>query len=486
MKVGFKLDNLRIGFATNSSSSHSIILTKKDYEFTVDIDKNDYVFDLEDTDIMELEYNDIVSNSIKNKIIYFLMGFVYDNYYSEKSENKIIENILNLDGFRDLIKKEKIDLSILIPKIQDQIEDISLNVCSDFIDYTKKNDKKVFRAIINDFILNNNIGFLIDNETNIISYLREFILRGVNLQYKNGYLYYFNTLNGLKIRFERTDSLNKQKILIPDLIDLKITDRCNYNCEFCYQGSTIDGCESTLEEQIKTIKYLDKMNVFEIAVAGGDPTKQFEQLIKACKNENLKISLNTTTRNYKKGFEIINNNLDNPNFGAIGFSITSMKDLLEFSKFDFSCIPFNKKAIQFCPAFFKKEEIEEILNFAINHEIRLVFLGYKKIGRGLNYNPINSNYIKDVEYIIKNLNNNSWEGIVDFDQVMIDEISSEFKDKLSVFSFNFEEGKTSMYLDLVDKKLGLSSYEGNFLPFKLEDYEQFRKQLNHRYFLLKE
>jgi MoaA/NifB/PqqE/SkfB family radical SAM enzyme len=58
---------------------------------------------------------------------------------------------------------------------------------------------------------------------------------------------------------------------VPEVIDVKITDKCGFGCDYCYMGSLISGshCEPGLLEAI-----FDGLSIapYQIAIGGGEPT----------------------------------------------------------------------------------------------------------------------------------------------------------------------------------------------------------------------
>lgn len=58
----------------------------------------------------------------------------------------------------------------------------------------------------------------------------------------------------------------------PELIDLKITDYCPFGCSFCYQGSTADGKHADFGEIERFADLCFELGVFEVAIGGGEPT----------------------------------------------------------------------------------------------------------------------------------------------------------------------------------------------------------------------
>lgn len=76
--------------------------------------------------------------------------------------------------------------------------------------------------------------------------------------------------SGMKFRWSETPY---EKASRPELVDVKITDRCAHGCAFCYQGSTPDGEDAPLDRVKQIIDTLAEAGVFEMAIGGGEPTE---------------------------------------------------------------------------------------------------------------------------------------------------------------------------------------------------------------------
>ena len=86
----------------------------------------------------------------------------------------------------------------------------------------------------------------------------------------------FNPKTGTKLRLSLTNKtaaeLDGVKALTPELVDVKITDYCGRNCLYCYQDSTVHGMHAN-EEVLSHLAYMLKdLGVFEVALGGGEPT----------------------------------------------------------------------------------------------------------------------------------------------------------------------------------------------------------------------
>jgi len=80
--------------------------------------------------------------------------------------------------------------------------------------------------------------------------------------------------NGKTIRLKIDNTKSMGNITYPEFYDVKITNNCDGNCEWCYQESNNSASHYESLESIK--KYFGNMNQnqrpFQVAIGGGEPT----------------------------------------------------------------------------------------------------------------------------------------------------------------------------------------------------------------------
>lgn len=144
----------------------------------------------------------------------------------------------------------------------------------------------------------------------------------------------FNPLNGEKIRYSTIGNSAEVYLSFPELVDIKITDYCPYGCEYCYQDSTVDGRHADIQTIKDMAKYLSDNGTFELAIGGGEPTlhPNFDELIHYVKYD-LNMVINYTTRNltyFKMPVEKLNEHLNS--IGGYAYSIDEKSDIDRFVK----------------------------------------------------------------------------------------------------------------------------------------------------------
>lgn len=107
----------------------------------------------------------------------------------------------------------------------------------------------------------------------------------------------FNRGSGGKARVVLGEGAPPERASAPELVDVKITDYCPYGCDFCYQGSTVAGRHAPLERLVDLAEALGEARVFEVALGGGEPTLHpgFIRVLEAFRDRG--VVPNFTTRN---------------------------------------------------------------------------------------------------------------------------------------------------------------------------------------------
>lgn len=105
--------------------------------------------------------------------------------------------------------------------------------------------------------------------------------------------------SGHKVRMSFKDIEAPQSSTWPELVDIKVTDFCDFGCSYCYQGSTTRGKHANTAYIKSVIDALAEAQVFEVAFGGGEPTDHPDFLEILQYTADKKITPNFTTRNVK-------------------------------------------------------------------------------------------------------------------------------------------------------------------------------------------
>lgn len=195
----------------------------------------------------------------------------------------------------------------------------------------------------------------------------------------------FNKSNGTKIHlFDEPIDFDTYIASAPELVDIKLTDWCDLACKFCYQDSTKKGLHAPLAAVKAIIDDLFKAGVFEVALGGGEPMAHpnFREILEYCRSKG--IVPNFTTRNYKalttQDFEQYSDLC-----GSVGVSIATPDDVAELMKYD-DLILAEKRKLSLQVAMGAQSPGDFASMLALLEETKsfkgMIMLGYKDTGRG--------------------------------------------------------------------------------------------------------
>lgn len=275
----------------------------------------------------------------------------------------------------------------------------------------------------------------------------------------SGYWTLFDRKAGNKVRFAfRAGDLGieARKSDTPELIDLKITDYCPYNCPACYQGSTQRGIHAPLSVVTSILHEIGNANVFEVAIGGGEPTlhPEFEQIIDKCSYYGVVPNFTTKDPKWFLRYPSVIDSIgayavscdDYKQADAVWEAIDSqpkaMRDKLR-----------SKLTIQHVVGLCQEFGVRQLLQKARDQHGRVVLLGYKDTHRGANvkaYTPDKKKTWGD--WLAEAMTKKRTEGENDFlpwslgvDTVLANELKGKVPDYQ--YRLTTREGQFSCYID---------------------------------------
>lgn len=443
-----KILNVRLGFACNSSSSHSILMLNHPYAGSTD-------------ESNEFGWGFFTAGDRESKLNYLASLVRYDlGDMLEYNKNLILKKIFGSE-YDDVNTESYIDHESVFgfPRKLNGI------IHYEFI----QEYKKVFFQD-NVVVLGGNDNEDYEHPMREDGKLLGFPSSGiVRKDKKNNFWVFYNKNNGSKVRFSFDNTVVADKSYAPELVDLKITDYCPFSCEYCYQNSSLDGKHANLEDIKNIAKKLSEEEVFEVAVGGGEPTlhPQFEEVIDTFNQYGIKF--NFTTRNYNF---LNHTNIDRMlgKVGGIAFSINTEADidkLVQIAKSSHSTneslqleYPSELLNIQYVMGSTSIEEFEKTLRKAMQEKLNITLLGYKEVGRGNSFiSESYDNWLNVVKKIKQEFN-----GIYPLPNISIDTaLAAQYKEEvkknnISEKTYHTTEGNFSLYIDAVQMKMAPSSY----------------------------
>lgn len=264
----------------------------------------------------------------------------------------------------------------------------------------------------------------------------------------------------------------------PDIIDLKVTDRCQNNCAFCYENSAPGGLHGRMDYPfLRTIP-----SFVEIAAGGGNPLlfPELDQLSELTDIVNITIheddwldviSMECQDMNYWLG-----------KFRAVGVSLTgkhSFREILEYMMTPDEMPECSLFTRQQGDSFVNGEQdiIFHVVNGVLDSEmlesmydrgIKLLILGYKDKGRGIQYRLEEGETLrKKQRWLYENLGELVKHfAVVSFDTLALKqlEVKRLVSDEDWKKYYMGEDGTHSMYIDLVKGEFGISSTDHRRWP----------------------
>lgn len=446
-----KIHNVRTGFATNSSSTHSIVFMKRDlggdspdspaqfgwenFTLTDESGKLDYL-----AATVRHALQDAIGDDLAVRIANELTGarITSDAYVDHQS---ILALPTGWDG-------KSLDLDFLAEfkafLLRDDVAILGGNDNSDGHPLLESDDVKV--------------------ATGHSGPIHVETCGPVARKDPAGFWTLFNRQTGAKVRIslKGTDfECTPERTALPELVDVKITDYCTFGCPYCYQGSTKKGEHSETHSLSMLAYLLGDARVFEVAIGGGEPTLHpgLKSFVDSLRYRG--VVPNLTTKNLAW---LAAPTLSDPvlnQCGAFAFSADSDADVRKLSA-----------ALEGRPEVKRKATIQyvmgkdatardfgSILNSCGYANLPVTLLGYKTTGRGLAHGekPLQPMWIKEVQGAMK-----AYPGLrIGIDTVLVDRWwDALLAAGVPKWALTRKEGRFSCYVDAVAGKLHASSFTG--------------------------
>lgn len=298
-------------------------------------------------------------------------------------------------------------------------------------------------------------------------------------KYQNGnYTVAIDLTNGTKIRYNNEDRLIPSTI---ENFDYKITSRCDGGCPFCFESSTINGKHG----DIMNHKFIDNLHPYtEIAIGGGNPLchPQLVPFLKKCQELKLIPSLTVNQMHFEKSLSLLQELVDEKLIYGLGVSLTDPNN------------QFIEKVQQFPNAVIHVINgviTEDQLNAITNHDLKILILGYKEVGKGKSlYQTANKTITARQDMLRSYLPSILKRGfkVVSFDNRALQQLDVKSiipQDQWDLY-FMGDDGldgnysSSSMFVDGVTGKFALNSCSSERFPIK-DTIEEMFKILQEKY-----
>jgi len=450
------ISNLRLGFANNSSSSHSMVF----------LENPDEVKDMYG-ETVSFEWQDFILKSPNAKDRYLLAQIFQSLPKSLRADPFAAACILSgLMGLPVAEVQQLLSNSGEVGVDHQSAWMIAVNLFSstpdpafvaDLQSYMRKEEVAIFGGNDNDSYDDERFHYPLSRPSPIQRLINSesdgWIAR------KDGdWWVVFNRQNGTKVRLSFNPNPNPVeyvKAIAPELVDLKITDLCHFNCPMCYQSSTKNGAHAEFSTLYGLAVCLGACGVFEVAIGGGEPTihPEFVRILQCFRDEG--VVPNFTTRNLvwmRDEEQRVPIMAACGSFAHSADNAAQVRRLLETT--DKYGIPRHRFAIQVVMGTVQAWEFESLIQVCAENNVTVTLLGYKDVGRGKDVKPIP--YEWWIESYLKV--NKKTPCRLNIDTAL----ASQCEEKLRLIApsvvWHRHEGAFSMYIDAVAGKYGPSSY----------------------------
>jgi 4Fe-4S single cluster domain len=270
--------------------------------------------------------------------------------------------------------------------------------------------------------------------------------------------------SGLKVRVPKVRGTSIPHTTIPELVDIKITDYCDFGCKFCYQGSTTQGAHAPYSNPITRSnidQVINKLGVVEVAIGGGEPLTHpsFWTMVERM----YAVTVNVTTRRLDliPAWKL-------PLLGSVGYSTESPKILqkvlaqigLPGSYYDKN--PWREKLVVHCVlGAMPVADLIAICKIAHEAGIPVLLLAYKNDNRGADFSPHpHEDWIEQIRDAFPS-KYGGWSGpSLGVDTPVVERWGSKIEELLQVSPklMCAGEGTFSMYIDFTKNSFAKASY----------------------------
>lgn len=282
------------------------------------------------------------------------------------------------------------------------------------------------------------------------------------IKYRNGnYSILFDLDNGTKIRCNNENELIPE---FPESMDIKITNCCNgvngKVCEFCHEKSTPYGKHG----DIMTAKFIDTLHPYtELAIGGGNVLTHPDLIpfLNKCKKLKLIPSITVHQEHFMDNVDMLKELCDSNMIYGLGVSLSSEINENDdvMNEFIYQMNKFPNAVVHVINGIVSMYE----LSMMAYNDLKILILGYKQFGRGLNYYDSNHEYIEnnksDLYGSLPEIIRDGWFEVVSFDNLAIEQLDVKRlmnDDEWDKFYMG-QDSEFTFYIDVVNKKFGKNS-----------------------------
>lgn len=287
-------------------------------------------------------------------------------------------------------------------------------------------------------------------------------------RYQNGNYTVTILKDGTKIRYNTLDFFAPEK---PESMDVKITNCCDMGCPMCHEDSKPNGKHG----DILNVPFFDTLNPYtEIAIGGGNPLSHPDLVpfLEQLKSKKLIPSMTVNQVHFMKNLGLIEELVNKKLIYGIGVSLNSVNDeFIEVIR------KFPNAVVHVINGIVHPTQLEELANKGL----KILILGYKEFRRGnvmyANMGSVIEEMKSSLYNILPTMINDNWFDVVSFDNLAIKQLNPKrlMSDEQWNQFYLGDDGKFSMYIDLVNQEFAKSSVSTERYPITEDIRDMFNK-----------
>lgn len=470
-----RIESARLGFANNSSSSHSVIIGCHD--------ASDQYNDL------EFGWDDFVLASPQAKRSYMSVNIfcALCSQFGNRISKLIVKDIT---GFEIPEKTDTDGYERYAYVDHDSVIQVPIKFGPPYAAVEPEFD---FLKELTDTVSNNNKYVIVGGNDNRDEPLPHSLVTENNrwtpfhsiptdnrmgplVARRNGlYWTLFNRNTGAKIRLTFNDNAPPQTCSeTPELVDLCITKHCLKKCGFCYQGASREGQHADIKVIEQIIWKLKNAQVLEVAVGGGEPTSHpdFIKILEMIYDRGIVPNFTTADVSWMEDDNIAK--AVRKYCGSFAISITDYNAVER--AYRWNCNDHREKSVRASvqvplggPAW---RDINREVTKALVLYVPITFLGYKECGKASSRKA--EPYCKHMIEWMKTHEDTEFGA----DTVFVKEFESQLR-KMNIHPklISDGEGLFSCYIDAVEQKIGKHSYGSLMKSFDTKSQEFYSNDL---------
>ena len=290
-------------------------------------------------------------------------------------------------------------------------------------------------------------------------------------KYTNGnYTVEINSWDGTKVRSSETNEFIPE---FAESIDVNLSQKCNGNCPYCYANCTLDGKHAEFDKYSELLDSIHKYT--EVAINGNDLSNpDLMKFITKLHSNSVIVNITVNEKHFiedaKKGEDSIIYKLCAFNFIkglgiSLGISSSSDEPSDEFIEL---VKGYSNAVIHVICGLVSPKTIYKL----IRNDIKVLILGYKDIGRGMDYyNKYMHTISAKTKNLIDFLKNCNINFNISFDNLAIKQL--DIKSILTEEEWNEvymgDDGEYTFYMDLVNGYYATSSMSDKKYPIDSND-----------------